>query len=238
MSGPRPVGRLADRGSGSPRERRSRAGASPRRSGSQAGSEVDQAVRALQRGADPDSCFRVVFERYNAPLNRFFARKGFSSDDCQDLTQETFVGIYKGVKGFRREARFETWVYTVARTTYLKRLRRDATAKRAAVEVSLDSTMEHSPQLSGAHLSPAELEAEDRRRVMRKAISELPEKMRRCLILRIYQDLSYREIATVMRLKIDTVKAHLFQARKRLQQRLGGGSGLVEITPGSEQGQP
>ena len=61
---------------------------------------------------------------------------------------------------------------------------------------------------------------DERRRAMRKAIRELPAQMRRCLTLRIYHDLSYQEIATVMKLKIDTVKAHLFQARTRLKKNL------------------
>jgi RNA polymerase sigma-70 factor (ECF subfamily) len=182
---------------------------------------LEQAVERLRHGEDPEAGFRVIFDRLHAPLLRFFGRKGFSPEDCLDLTQETFVGIYKGVHGFRHEARFETWVYTVARTTYLKRLRRNATAKRAAVEVSLEAGAEAmaGPETAAAPLE--RLELDEQQRAMREAILELPERMRRCLMLRVYQDLSYRDIAAVMRLKIDTVKAHLFQARQRLQERLG-----------------
>jgi len=182
---------------------------------------LERAVERLRRGVDLDAGFRVIFDRFHAPLLRFFGRKGFSRDDCLDLTQETFVGIYRGVQGFRYEARFETWVFTVARTTYLKRLRRDATAKRAAVEVPLEPGAEEVVGPAGEVAPLERLEQGQRQQAMREAILELPEKMRRCLMLRVYQDLSYRDIAVVMRLKIDTVKAHLFQARKRLQERLG-----------------
>ena len=66
----------------------------------------------------------------------------------------------------------------------------------------------------------SEVLEDERQHAMREAIRELPDQMRRCLTLRVYQDLSYREIATVMKLKIDTVKAHLFQARARLKKNL------------------
>ena len=61
----------------------------------------------------------------------------------------------------------------------------------------------------------------ERSRLLREAIERLPEQMRKCLMLRVYQDLKYREIAVVVRLSIETVKAHLFAARRRLQQELG-----------------
>ena len=57
----------------------------------------------------------------------------------------------------------------------------------------------------------------EQRRAMRDAVRRLPEQMQRCLTLRLYHELKYKEIASVMNLKIDTVKAHLFQARKRLE---------------------
>ena len=58
---------------------------------------------------------------------------------------------------------------------------------------------------------------------LRKAVGEMPAQMRRCVLLRVYQDLKYREIAEVMGIKLDTVKAHLGQARARLERELGDG---------------
>ncbi|HUP43451.1 MAG TPA: sigma factor-like helix-turn-helix DNA-binding protein, partial [Thermoanaerobaculia bacterium] len=55
----------------------------------------------------------------------------------------------------------------------------------------------------------------------RSAVAELPDQMRDCLTLRLYHDLAYREIAVIKKLSIETVKAHLFRARKKLEERLG-----------------
>ena len=54
---------------------------------------------------------------------------------------------------------------------------------------------------------------------MRRAVRDLPEQMRECLTLRLYHELSYREIAMVMKVTVDTVKTHLFQARRRSRRR-------------------
>ena len=92
-------------------------------------------MRELTAADDQEAGFRALFESYHRPLMRFFARKGFDPSDSMDLTQETFVGIYRGLKGLRDEERFEPWLYQIATTTYLKKLRSSATAKRAGVEV-------------------------------------------------------------------------------------------------------
>lgn len=183
--------------------------------------QVARVVRKLRAAGDQEAGFRVIFDAYHRPLNRLFVRKGFNATDALDLTQETFLGIYKGLKGLRDEDRFETWLYQIATTTYLKKLRSGTTAKRNGQEIPHDEAgMAHdATKVPAEQLS--ELLDDERRDAMRKAIQELPNQMRRCLTLRIYHDLSYREIATVMKLRIDTVKAHLFQARARLKKNLG-----------------
>lgn len=181
---------------------------------------VDQAIRRFQDGSDRSGSFRFLYETYFRAIERFFARKGLPPEDCLDLTQETFLGIYKGLDGYEHRQQFAAWLYRAATTVYLKRLRTAATAKRAAVEVSRDG-MEHpepalavpGPQLDGL------LDAE-RWRALKAAVAELPEQMRDCLTLRLYHQLSYGEIATVKKISIETVKAHLFRARKKLQEKL------------------
>lgn len=185
---------------------------------------VGRALELIRSGDDPETGFRILFEAYYRPLLRFFARKGMPSADAADLTQETFLGIYRGLKDLQRESRFEPWLYRIATTTYLKRLRSGSAAKRAGIEVPHDDTaMAHSATRQPAAQLAGVL-ADERRQAVRRAIQELPDQMRRCLTLRIYHDRSYREIAALLRIKIDTVKAHLFQARARLKQQVAAQS--------------
>ena len=183
---------------------------------------VEQAIRAFQAGTDPEGAFRVLYETYFHPLQRFFARKGVPPEERLDLTQETFLGIYRGLKGYEHRQRFAAWLYRAATTVFLKRLRRAATAKRSAVEVSRDGMEAPEPTLAVPGRQLDEMLDEERRRSLRAAVAELPEQMRDCLTLRLYHQLAYHEIATVKRISIETVKAHLFRARKKLQESLAG----------------
>ncbi len=181
---------------------------------------VAQAVEAFQRGIDREESFAVIYQSYFAALVRFFRFKGISPEECRDLTQETFVGIYRGLKGYQHSDRFEGWIYRIAETCFLKRLRAAATLKRAAVEISTDSSDLPQRLVAATETQLGSMIEKERAQQLRTAIRALPDQMRRCLTLRLYQGLSYKEIGIVMRLQSDTVKAHLTRAKKRLAESL------------------
>lgn len=175
-------------------------------------------IEALLAGERREENFRRLFELYYPMVSRFFAKRGFCPDECLDLTQETFLGIFEGIGSFRREAPFETWLFRIAANTYRKRLRQQSASKRAGQEVPLDSGTELVQATRGPNGDALDKE---RSRLLREAIEALPDQMRRCLILRCYRELKYREIGEVLQLSTETVKAHLFQARQRLRESLG-----------------
>lgn len=189
-------------------------------------------VAAWHAGDDPDGAFHKIYDHYYRPVWRFFRRRGFPRQQCGDLTQDTFLRVYQGMDGFRGEARFETWLFRIAMNTYRKSLRYQSADKRSGNEVPLEEPeggirgeveTADAPDLPTAS-APGEplddLLERERRGALRTAMADLPDQMRRCAVLRIYQGLAYREIAVVMQVSIETVKAHLFQARKRLTAAL------------------
>ena len=184
---------------------------------------VQGLVEQLQAGASREEAFRRLFDLYSPRLHHFFSRRGFPPQDCLDLTQETFLGIYRGVGGFRRDASFETWLFRIATNAYRKHLRWGSAGKREGAVVALEDAGGTAETLAAADgpVPGEEMLARERSRLLRQAIERLPEQMRKCLILRIDQELKYREIAKLMRLSPETVKVHLFKARRRLQEELG-----------------
>lgn len=188
---------------------------------------MPQIVEELQASPLDEESFRLLFEHYYPRLLGFFSRRGFSPEDCLDLIQETFLGIYRGIGSFRRQAQFETWLFEIAMNAYRKMLRLRAAQKRAAQEVPLHlaKSGEYPEELdvlpSSAPGPDEEALCRERSRTLHEAIKGLPPQMRRCLVLRIDQDLKYREIAVAMRLSLGAVKVHLFEARLRLQKELG-----------------
>lgn len=189
---------------------------------------VQSIIEQCQTGSSREDAFRRLFDLYSPRLFHFFARRGFPHQDCLDLTQETFIGIYKGIASFRRDARFETWLFSIAANAFRKRLRWGAAGKREGHEVSLHAARngEEGRPVEAAIVADTPAPSEEtlrkeRSRVLREAIGKLPEQMRKCLLLRVDRDLTYREIALLLRLSPETVKVHLFQARRRLQADLG-----------------
>lgn len=181
---------------------------------------VQSLIERLQvAGAPREEDFRRLFDLFYPRLVHFFARRGFPPQDCLDLTQETFLGIYKGIGSFRRDSRFETWLFSIATNAWRKRLRWGVAGKREGQEVPLEPAGNAPP----APEPPADAEMLRRERScrLREAVDKLPDQMRRCLVLRVYQEMKYREIAALLRLSPETVKVHLFQARKRLREELG-----------------
>lgn len=183
---------------------------------------LDSAVERFQAGIDRERNFRLVFERYHRPVASFFARHGVPPEDRLDLTQETFLRVYRGLATYRSQDRLGSWILRIAATTHLNRLRDRHAAKREGDEVPLEPVAaagEPGLVSDGAQLD--RLLAGERRQRLGEAIAGLPDQMRQCLKLRLEQELEYQEIASVMRLSIDTVKTHLAQGRKRLRERLG-----------------
>lgn len=175
--------------------------------------------------SEHERTFERLFQRYCRPLRAFFSNRGFSPEDCRDLTQETFLAVHKGLGRYRGDASEETWLFSIAANVWRTRLRRKSTGKRLGTEVSMTLMAEEGQELPperGSSADPlGDILREERAILLKQAIEELPVQMRRCVFLRIEQDMKYREIAVIMQISIDTVKSQLFQARARLRKQLG-----------------
>lgn len=186
----------------------------------------------------PAEEFRRLFDRYFPSVLHFFLNRGIPYEDCRDLTQETFLRVYRSIGRFRGEASLQTWLFQIATNLWRNQVRHARAGKREGKELSLDGAIEQGLQVpahgppDGGHEAAGplgELLADERMQLLRRALDALPPQMRRCVLLRIDQDLKYREIAEVMQISIDTVKSQISQAKDRLERELGhyfDGSGL------------
>jgi RNA polymerase sigma-70 factor, ECF subfamily len=189
---------------------------------------TEQLIEDLRQGSDVENDFRTLFDRYYGRVYRFFHRKGFSPEDCADLSQEVFLSVYKGVKHLRDEVKFQSWIFTLARNAFINEVERKHAQKRDGIDLSIEEDTEDA-DLSLADSLPGNpreipirivLEKEKQQRV-RQAVEELPPQMRRCMHLRVLNDCSYEEIAVIIGRPMNTVKAHLFKAREVLRDKLG-----------------
>ncbi len=185
-------------------------------------------VRELQLGHDREKNTRWLFERYFPAVRQLFARWGYSPEECSDLAQDTFLKAFQSVEGFQHGSSFETWLFHIAHNARKNDLRSRSTLKRDAEVVSLsDHTAEGDWQRDTETVDPeTRVLNEERTRLKREALkvalARLPRQMRRCCILRIGQGLKYREIAVILGVSMNTVRALLHGARKRLREEMAG----------------
>ena len=83
---------------------------------------TEEIVSELQRGRESEENFRLLYERYYAQLFRFFSYKQLPPEDCRDLIQKVFISVYKGLKGFRHNSQFETWLFKIALNAYISEI--------------------------------------------------------------------------------------------------------------------
>jgi RNA polymerase sigma-70 factor (ECF subfamily) len=182
---------------------------------------VEPILERLHAGGDPEESFRLLFRRFYWPLFRFFEHRGFTTEECQDLIQETFFRVYRGMATFRGDSRWEHWFFRIAANTAVKALRHRAAAKRAGVMVPWEGEDVADSPPADAPAPLRSLLGKEKKALLGQAVDGLPAQMRRCVRLRVFQDLDYGDIAELLQISPSTVKVQLFKARKRLQTELG-----------------
>lgn len=180
-------------------------------------------VRALQAGAGPDA-FDPIALRFLKPLIIFFANQPALRNEAKDLAQDTLQRAFENIHQYRFEAKFSTWLRRIAVNVWNNAVREQQTAKRGAPVESLDMAGVESEserpvlQIADPSGTPEEKAlAREKVVVLRAALEELPAGMRRCMELRLFADLKYREIADQMGIGIGSVKSQLSEAKQHLK---------------------
>ena len=188
---------------------------------------TEKILEDLKRGRHREANYKLLFDRYHDQVYRFFRRKGMGQEDCRDLTQDVFVSVYRGLEELRDYAKFHSWLVTIAKNTFSNEIERRQAKKREGRLLSLEEkpgrNNEHELTLKATDAKSSPIQAlleKERRAKVDRAIQDLPPQMRRCVQLRINKGLSIAEIAGVMRISANTVKAHLHQARSALKEDL------------------
>ena len=166
--------------------------------------------------------FERIFERYYRPVSYYFARRGFSSDECEDLAQETFLRAYRRWEHYRRDERERGWIFTIAANLYRNTIRDRRATKRDVRKRSLSELLEQGLEPVDEDDDPEALATWNQQwRLVAEGLRELPPRMRQCFLLRYRQGRKYKDIAAVMQISIQSVRSQLHVAKARLREMLG-----------------
>jgi len=189
---------------------------------------LDDVIRDLKDGRNSNENFGWLFERYHQSVFWSFVRNGISSEDSRDLAQEVFLAAFRSIHDLRTAAHFQTWLFSIGRNTLRNEIERQRAKKRFGCHLSAGGRSEEAiaPGLATlADVGPRsdvlrQMLASERLAKVTEALGQLPTQMRRCAQLRIVEDRSYAEISAIIGISINTVKAHLHQAKKTLKDKL------------------
>jgi len=174
--------------------------------------ESDAGLVAQARQGDEAALEQLVRRHQRYVLNLAYRVLGDYAE-AEDVAQEAFVRAWRGLSGFRGQARFTTWLYRIVHNLCLNRL---PGLRRELLQVELLEEVLDDPAPSPPDL----FEARERVAFLHAELDRLPEKYRLVLTLRYLQGLSYAEIAAALDVPMGTVKTHLHRARRLLMERL------------------
>jgi len=140
-------------------------------------------------------------------------------EDARDATQETFIAAFRNLRGFRGEAKVSSWLHRIAVNQCISRQRRAKVRSESALEDEQDNGA--ASFATPVTESPARVvEGRQETLAVRRAINSLPLELRQVVVMKEFEELTFREISDALGLPLSTVKSRLYTALKQLQMRL------------------
>jgi RNA polymerase sigma-70 factor, ECF subfamily len=184
-----------------------------------AGPVTDEDLVARATAGDLES-FNQLVSRWERPIYALAYRTLGREEEARDVVQEAFLRAFRGLKGFKGEAKFSSWLYRITLNLCRDWIRRERRAPLVQVPEGVDPV-----DMADAQASP-EPSVEDlvadreMSSAVAKAMAELPEEQRTAIMLKEYHGLTFQEIADQLDCPLSTVKTRLYQGLSVLRRRL------------------
>lgn len=181
----------------------------------------EELLRAYRDGES--EAFKLLFARYRGPLFNFLLRRVRDRGRAEEIYQDSWSKVIERCSEFRGDAKFSTWLYTIARNACIDHQRK----MKFRGHASLDETQRGLSQpmverVANPGPAPDQLAVggalRDR---IASAVEDLPEEQREVFLLRQLQGLAFKEVAEVVGVPVNTVKSRMRYALERLQLGLG-----------------
>ncbi|KJR43699.1 ECF subfamily RNA polymerase sigma-24 subunit [Candidatus Magnetoovum chiemensis] len=165
---------------------------------------IDKYIKGDNKSSD------ILVKKYEKQIYAFTYRITKNMEDAMDITQDTFIKAFEKIRGFRGVSSFKTWLYQIALNTCL-----DFTRKQKPVYEQISEEHKNNQRTALSDMIDKEEKAQ-----LRNALNELPQRQRIAVILRVYEDLSLKEAASIMRCSEGAIKAHYHNGIKKLKNVL------------------
>ena len=181
------------------------------------GDDEDRAI-AAQIVSGQKELFRLLIKKYERPVYGMGMSFFHNSEDTSDFTQEVFLKTFRNLSRFEGRSRFSTWLYKIAYNTAINSVTRKKDYHSLVEDDNIPDNDTPERKLQKELAKDAILEA----------ITGLPERFRVCIDLFFFYDRSYQEIEAITGYPVNTIKSHVFRAKKILREKLADYKGSVE----------
>jgi RNA polymerase sigma-70 factor, ECF subfamily len=171
-------------------------------------------VQQAQEG-DTEAFAELVLEHQRFAFNLALRALG-DPQEAEDIIQEAFLKAWQALPRFRRQSKFQTWLYRIVMNLCYNRLPRLKADMDQADEASIDFLVAPKPTQNPS----SAFDMDELQEFLHRQIDHLPESHRLLISLRYQQNLSYAEIAEIVDTPLGTVKTGIFRARQRLRTAL------------------
>ncbi|MCK0515022.1 sigma-70 family RNA polymerase sigma factor [Anaerobiospirillum sp. NML120448] len=181
----------------------------------------DQAIVERVQQGDKEA-YNILVLRYQHKVCDIAYKYVNNYVDANDIAQESFIRAYRALANFRGESSFYTWLYRIVSNTAKSYLEQNQ-KHRYSVDVD-DPEFDNQQDVKGLLISndspDALLESDELHKIVSQAMEDLPEDLKRAIVLREVEEMSYEDIASIMDTPIGTVRSRIFRARQFIEDRL------------------
>jgi RNA polymerase sigma-70 factor (ECF subfamily) len=189
------------------------------------GVSTEDAALVAELKAGSEDAFALLIAQYHQPLYSLIARSINDPADAADITQEVFIKVFRGIRGFHGDASLRTWLYRIALHEASNQRRWWSRHKKQ--EITIDSPYDQEEDGNGVCLSatladdgnsPFDNVAQNEvRERVEAALRQVPETFRTVVVLREIEGFAYEEIAEILNVNLGTVKSRLTRGRSALR---------------------
>jgi len=168
-------------------------------------------IQALKDSADKETVFSLLVKKYQERLYWHIRKMVISHDDTDDILQNTFLKIWKGLDKFRGESSFYTWIYRIATNetfTFLKNRDKQNHFSINSEDYPFENTLKSDHHFNGNELQ----------RKLQGFILKLPDKQRLIFNMKYFEEMKYEEIAEITGTSVGALKASYHHAVKKIKE--------------------
>lgn len=176
---------------------------------------MDDSELVVRINGGDEEAFSQLMRRWRDPLFRFALRLTGSDDDAHEITQRTFIKVHQKLDTLDDAARFSSWAYQIMMNQFRDWKRSQSRELNRQEAIAGELVRNHE---TNGHSSETEarFEQSERKRLLNQAIGQLPEEQRTVLLLKEFQELTFREIAEVLDIPENTAKSRLYYSYKAM----------------------